>query len=223
MVPHPPPHLSIAVRTTVSSPILDLTQKTPFTISLALTLNHTYPITFDPRFTTLFNGNLLYNDGLTFTNIATDKLVPRNTRDICYMSSSSSDTTPSKQSKNSFVTLQPGKEHVLHATLQPILHHSMFPTQGLTAQEFSEKQAELPKTWKWPNVATMQDGEVYQVGVSEYVGVKSWMQGSVEALVEVRRAGLRSEVRTEKVPFITVESARFEIRRPDTDGSLDWP
>jgi hypothetical protein len=33
---------------------------------------------------------------------------------------------------------------------------------------------------------------------------------------------LRSEVRTEIVPFITIESARFEIRRPDTDGSLDW-
>jgi hypothetical protein len=223
MAPHARPHLSIAVRTTVSSPILDLAQQNPFTISLALTLSHTYPITFDPRFTTLFDGNLLYNDGLTFKNIATGELVQRNTRDVCYMSSSDADTTPSEQTKNSFVTLHPGKEHVLHATLQPVLRHSMFPMRGLTAQEIAEKQAQLPKTWKWPNVAAMQDGEVYQVEVSEYAGVRSWIQGSVEATIELRRAGLRPEVRMETVPFITVESARFEIRRPDIDGSLDWP
>ena len=99
----------------------------------------------------------------------------------------------------------------------------MFPTRGLTAHEIAERQAELPKTWKWPNVAGMQNGEVYQVGVSENAGVRSWMQGSVEALVEARRADGRPEVRREVVPFIVVESARFETRRLDTDGSLDWP
>jgi hypothetical protein len=223
MALQPHSQLSIAVRITTSSPVFDLSQQTPFTISLALTLTHIYPITFDPRFTTLFNGNLLYNDGLTFTSTATGELVPRNTRDICYMSSSDEDTTPSEQTKNNFITLHPGKEHVLHATLQPFLSHSMFHTQGLTAQEIAEKQAELPKTWKWRNVAGMQDGEVYQVGVSEHAGVRSWMRGSAEALVEVKRAGLMPEVRTEVVPFMVVESARFKMRRPDTHESLDWP
>jgi hypothetical protein len=69
----------------------------------------------------------------------------------------------------------------------------------------------------------MQDGEVYQVEVSEYAGMRFWIQGSVEAIIELRMAGLRPDVRTETVPFITVESARFEIRRPDTDGNLNWP
>jgi hypothetical protein len=112
---------------------------------------------------------------------------------------------------------------MLHATLQPNLSHSMFSTQGLTAQEIAQKQAEVPSTWKWPNVGGMQDGEVYQVEVSKEAGVRSWMQGSIEALVEVRRAELRPEVRRQVVPFVEVESARFEMRRPYTDGSLDWP
>jgi hypothetical protein len=220
-------HLSIAVRTTTSSPVFDLTQPTPFTISLSLTLNHTHPITFDLRSTTLFNGNLLGADGLTFTNTTTGELVGRNSRIVCYMGSSSSDdddnTMPSEQTKNNFVTLYPGKEHVLNATLEPILSHDSFSTQGLTVQEIFQKQAKQPKKWKWYNVGGMQGGEAYEVGIKADAGVTSWMRGSVKSLVEVRRAGLRPEVRRELVPFMVVESARFEMKRPDTDGSLNWP
>jgi hypothetical protein len=43
----------------------------------------------------------------------------------------------------------------------------------------------------------------------------------VEAVVEARSEGLRLEVRRQILPFLMVESARFEMRRPDTDGSLD--
>lgn len=148
----------------------------------------------------------------------------RNKRNVCLMDSTNeSDPLPTEQTKHSFVTLHPGKEHVLHATLQPILSNAIFSTQGLTAQEIVQKQAELPKTWKWPNVGGMQDEVVYQIGFSEEAGVRSWMRGSVETLVEMRRAGLTPEVRSEAVPFVVEESARFEMRRPDADGSLDWP
>jgi hypothetical protein len=133
------------------------------------------------------------------------------------------DIMPSEHTKNSFVTLYPGKEHVLHAKLQPILTYGMFSTRGLTSQEIAQKQAEQPKTWKWHDVGGMQDGEVYQVEVSKEVGVRSWMQGSVEALVEMKRAGLMPEFRRQVVPFVMVESAQFEMKRPDTDGSLNWP
>jgi hypothetical protein len=40
---------------------------------------------------------------------------------------------------------------------------------------------------------------------------------------EIRRAGLRPKVVTEIVQFIMVESARFEVRRPNTDGISKWP
>jgi hypothetical protein len=206
MAAHAQPPLSISVRATTTSSILDLAQQTPFTISLTLTLDHTHPITFDPRSKTLFNGNILYDEGLTFTNTATGGDV----------------TMPSEQAKSNFVTLHPGKEHMLHATLRPVLSHGMFSTQGLTAHEIVQKQSEQRKTWKWPNVSGMQDGEMYQVKVSNGAGVRSWIQGSVEALVEARRAGLRPEMRRQIVPFLMVESARFEMRRPDMDGSLDW-
>jgi hypothetical protein len=129
MAVHPRPHLSIAFRTTVSSPIFDLAQQIPFTISLTFTLIHTCPITFNPRFTTIFDGNILYKGGLTFTNIVTGELVPRNTRDVSYISSSDDGATSSEQTKNSFLALDPGKEDVLHATLQSSLRHSMSPTQ----------------------------------------------------------------------------------------------
>jgi hypothetical protein len=81
---------------------------------------------------------------------------------------------------------------------------------------------EWVSTWKWPKIAAIQDGEVYQISVGGYRGVISWMRGSVEALVEMRRVGLRPEARTEILPLTTIERARFEIRRPDMDGNLDW-
>jgi hypothetical protein len=222
MAAHAQPSLSISVRATTTSSILDLAQQTPFTISLTLTLDHTHPITFDPRSITLFNGNILYDEGLTFTNTATGELVPRNTRNVCHMNTGDDVTMPSEQAESNFVTLHPGKEHMLHATLRQVLSHGMFSTQGLTAHEIVQKQSEQRKTWKWPNVSGMQDGEMYQVKVSNGAGVRSWIQGSVEALVEARRAGLRPEMRRQIVPFLMVESARFEMRRPDMDGSLDW-
>jgi hypothetical protein len=217
------PHLSITVRITTSSSIFDLAQQKPFSISLVPILDHTHPITFDPLVTPVFNGNILYKNGLTFTNIATGELVPRNTRNLCNTSSFSDHTMPFEEIMNSSVTLHPGREHVLHAALQPILSHDIFSTQGLTCQDIADKQTDLPKAWKWPNVAGMQDRQVYQVGVDKNIGVKAWMQGSVESLVETKRSDLRLPINTEVVQFKVVECARFETRRPDTDGSLDWP
>jgi hypothetical protein len=227
MAQHLQPYPSIAVRITTSSLILDLSQQTPFTISLTFTLNHTHPITFAARLATLFDGNLLRAGGLTFTNTATGEPVQRNSRNLHYESLSSNDNdedaTPSEQTKDRFVTLHPGQEHILHATLQPILSNPIFPTQGLTSQEIVAKQEALPKTWKWYNVAGMQDREVYEVGISEGAGIRVWMQGSVEGLVEMRRIGLTPEARRGVVRFVVVEPTRFEMRRPDRDGSLDWP
>ena len=72
-------------------------------------------------------------------------------------------------------------------------------------------------------MAGMEDRVAYEVRVSEGAGVRAWMQGSVDGLVEIRRAGLRAEVKREVVPYVVEAAARFEMRRPDSDRSLNWP
>lgn len=69
----------------------------------------------------------------------------------------------------------------------------------------------------------MKDGETYEVGVSEAAGVRGWMEGTLGELLEMRKAGRKPEVREEVIRYVVEEGARFEVRRPDEDGELDWP
>ncbi|PVI03126.1 hypothetical protein DM02DRAFT_626170 [Periconia macrospinosa] len=157
---------SIEVRITTSSDVLDLSQQTPFEITVTLLLRHSPSISFDPTCAYLFNGKLLYQDGLTFTNTATGDVLRRNSRDICYMNSSDNN------SRDHYVTLKPGQPHQLYASFQPIASSPLFPTKDLSAKEIRRKQEELPKTWKWWNVGGMRNGEEYEIGASETAEVK---------------------------------------------------
>jgi hypothetical protein len=147
----------IAVRITTSSPILDLSKQEPFTINLARTLDYIQPITFDKRFRGLFDGKLLNQSGLTFRRL-TGKCVPRGSKNICYMSSCK-DGTPSEESKGSFVTLFPGNEHVIEATLKPILSNAQVEKNSSTSKGEQPFSLELWKLWKWPHVGGLEDRE----------------------------------------------------------------
>jgi hypothetical protein len=214
---------TVAVRITTSSPILDLSKQDPFTFTVSLTLNHTHPITFDKTATTFYGGKLLYEGGLQFMDTTTKQIVRRNTINICYMSSYDQDGTPTKSSKETFATLYPGKPSIIEATLKPFIPPAFFSAKDLTDEEIVTKQESQEKTWKWGNVGGFVDGSVYEVGFHEEVGLRLWLQGSVDGLLAVKELGLRPQIRREVIRFVIEENAKFEVRRPDKDGSLNWP
>jgi hypothetical protein len=49
------------------------------------------------------------------------------------------------------------------------------------------------------------------------------MQGSLTELLDMQKSGKRAKIRREVARYVVNELPRFEVRRPDRDGSLDWP
>lgn len=107
-------------------------------------------------------------------------------------------------------------------TLRPILSTPTFDTNGLTHKEIFEKQRSLPETWRWPYLWGFEDGKTYEISVSHQANVQKWMKGSIEGLLAMRDMGLRLEIRREVISYAVVETARFEVRRPDRDGSSNF-
>ncbi|KAH7337909.1 hypothetical protein BKA66DRAFT_577433 [Pyrenochaeta sp. MPI-SDFR-AT-0127] len=190
-----PQLISICIST--SAHTLDLSLDTPFTITLNLTLQSTTPITFNKRSSSLFDKTLS-RQGLTFTNISTGKLVPRAKIYVSYLSS---DGLPREEDKEEWVTLFPDQDYVLETTFKPL--------DGDTS--------------KWPKVAGFKDGQIYEIGVSEEAGVRTWIEGGLEDILEMRKSNLIPNVRKQAIGFEVRETKIFEVKRPDLDGSLNWP
>jgi hypothetical protein len=213
-------HPSIAVSIATSSPVLDLSKHDPFTITITITLDYPYPITFDKRFTSLFDGKALYEGGLSITNTSTKEQLARNSLSVCY-DTSDEDGTPSEQSKDDFTTLFPGKDRQISVDIKPF-ELPVCPTSGFMDERLAEKQ--MPKkAWKWSNVSNLEDGQSYELGVSQEAVVRRWFQGSVAGVLEMKRLGLKPSIKNDVVRFTVRDTARFAVRRPDKDGSLNWP
>ncbi|KAI4658265.1 uncharacterized protein J4E79_007247 [Alternaria viburni] len=68
---------AIDVAITSSPDVFDIDGHTDLSIRLSLTLRHDKPITLYKRDTSLFDGKILHDGGLTFTDVETGQLVPR--------------------------------------------------------------------------------------------------------------------------------------------------
>lgn len=78
-------------------------------------------------------------------------------------------------------------------------------------------------TSKWPKVAGFKDGQIYEIGVSKEAGVQEWIKGSIEEILEMRKSNLTPNVEKQAIGFEVRETKNFEVKRPDPDGSLNWP
>jgi hypothetical protein len=204
---------SITVKITASSPVFDLSRATPFTITLALCNQHTTSITFLKWYAGLFDGKLLWEGGLVFTNVITNKRVSRATIDICRFGSNS-DGIPISATASEYVTLFPGEEHIIKTTFTPKQGKAGDGTETV-------ENGPLPPGMAWFGVAGFEDSNVYEVGVSEEAVVKEWFEGSIEEVVKQRELGRKVERREDKIRYTVIEPCTFELKRPDADGSLD--
>ena len=132
------------------------------------------------------------------------------------------DGLPTEAHKAAWMTLYPGQPYVVEATFRPVITTGpLYPTPGKTADEMKQRQSQQPRVRKWRHVRGLQDGQTYEIGISGEVGVKEWIAGDIEGLLEETKNGATVELRREMVPFEVVQGAEFTVKRPDEDGSLN--
>jgi hypothetical protein len=148
--------LSIIVKITTSASIFDLCQTELLIIHLTLGITYHRPITFLKRYTGLFDGKILNDRGLTFTNTANDQQVPRNRADLCYMGAHDG---ISWASRGDFVTLYPGRAHVVECAIHAINSPNM--------RAHDEHWSKYMPLLAMAELAGFEDRQMYEVGVSE--------------------------------------------------------
>lgn len=216
--------LTIEAHMSTPSPILDLESTEPFEIVIELVLKHHSPISFPIAQSTLFNGNELHDGGLTFTDVSTGELTGRNTRDLCGLCCPS---ILSAETEMRFETIYPKQPYVIKTSFERIKWKAFGswtqPTME-TAKQHQERMARLPDVWKWQGTGQLKDGGTYEIGIGTDATIHKWLEGAKEDLL-AKPVSQRDEaaMRTEAVTFQVVTPARFLVRRPDADGSLDWP
>jgi hypothetical protein len=213
--------MSISVRISTSSPTLDLSLSTPFKITLELTLHATHPITFRKQFAPLY-ATRFYKGGFTFTNTRTGESVPRPTINVCYFPCKANEP-PTEENRSNWATLFPDTPYILESTLQPTTTKAPIPGwAGMTVEDMKAIQAQQPLLTKWPRVRGLEDGQTYEIGIYEGLALESWLRGSFDEILEMRKAGEVPELLTEPVPYEVVQRAEFAVKRPDKDGSLNY-
>ena len=153
----------IEVQISTSPRVLDLESVGPFEITIELSLVHDAPISFPKQASTLFNGHILHAGGLTFTDVATGKSIPRNTRDLC---GASCDTVLTAETEKRFVTLHPGESYTIQTGFQRIESRSTgshSPPAIATVEQYLEHMARITTVWKWQNTHQLDDGKTYQI------------------------------------------------------------
>lgn len=68
-----------------------------------------------------------------------------------------------------------------------------------------------------------EDGQTYEVGICEGIMISSWLHGSFDEILETSKAGTTPELFKEHIPYRVSQSAKFAVKRPDVDGSLNYP
>jgi hypothetical protein len=69
----------------------------------------------------------------------------------------------------------------------------------------------------------LRDGAVYEIKVSDEARVKRWIEGDLGEILGRSTGGWTPVLLEEVVEFQVKETTRFEVRRPDRDGNLNWP
>ncbi len=213
-------HPSISIHISTSSSTLDLSLDIPFTITIKTTPNTVYPVTFQKRHVPLLT-NPLCTPGLTFKNTRTGEYAPRPDMHVCYLPANDNGL-PTERYRKKWMTLYPDHSNVVEATLRPRLTiDPPSPTLGMTAAAFMELQSQQTPVRKWGLVRGLEDGQTYEIGISEGMGAKEWLKGDLEEILNVVKAGTIPELSREMIGFEVVQGARFTMNRPDADGSLN--
>ncbi|KAM0073013.1 hypothetical protein ACKRZS_013874 [Fusarium odoratissimum] len=95
---------------------------------------------------------------------------------------------------------------------------------GSTDKEYEKAIGAQPKVWKWWQAEHLEKGKTYRIGTDRGSTIKEWFEGSTEELLRKPLAE-RTDDKMNKEPIVinVTQPAEFTMKRPDADGSLNWP
>lgn len=193
------PSVEISISTEPST--LDLEGDESMTIRVTLTLKHTMPITFRKSNSSLFNGDLLYENGLTFINLSTGKLAKRGSMNACTFGY---DEFLTAETLESYMTLYPGQEEVVEAPIKQMNSHFV-------------ALLKLSGGKLWTGGDGLESGCRYEVGISASVLARSYAEGTKEQLLQVLMPTetLEDVASPEAVSLVVERSGRFDCINHD--------
>lgn len=214
-----PPFIKVTIKT--SSAEFDLSQPTPFAITLGLTLEWLCPVTLNKRYSGLFDGKILHQGGLTFTDVATGRQVPRDTIDMCYGDDSGQGI--SWANRNDYMTLYPGREHIIERYIGPINRPPALATQNRKNKAFGMKgDDDAQPTFGWHALRGFENDQTYRIDVSNEAYIEDWLEGSKWSILRWKMIGWSPGKPRDNLDFVVTSGAVVKIRRPDGDRSLEW-
>jgi hypothetical protein len=160
------------------------------------------PITFRKSDSSLFNGDLLHENGLTFTNLSSGELAKRGCINVCTFGL---DAYLTYKTLGSYKTLYPGREEVVEGTIGPM--DSDFVAKFMPDHE---------GRW-WPMAQGLERGCRYEVGISASVLARRCAEGTKEQLLQILRPGktLEDVAMPEAVSLVVVDTGKFECVNHD--------
>ncbi|KAF5581850.1 hypothetical protein FPANT_8769 [Fusarium pseudoanthophilum] len=213
---------SIEAHISTSSPVFDLEADHSHTITIDLFLHHTRAITFPTENLRLFNSPM-NKGGLTFTDTETGIEARRNTIFIC---GPGYDGSLREDNKECFLTLNPGRKYTIQASISRMesgVGRIQLPP-GSTTIEYRKANQAQPMVWKWWKAGNLDNGKTYTIGIDEKSTIRKWFEGSMEEIVRKPLAERTdNKMHNEPIMINVTQPAEFTMKRPDSDGSLNWP
>ncbi|KAK2594297.1 hypothetical protein QQS21_008003 [Conoideocrella luteorostrata] len=210
---------SVKVQLSTSANVFDLSSTEPFIITLHVLLHHDSPITFPITASKLTDGTMFRQGGLTFRDIHTGEFAKRNTINVCH------DNSPiilCPENEEIFLTLYPKQKHTTEEMFTR--GEALVFADDAPNEANGEIESKRPVVWKWFHTRGLHDGTTYEVGLDEGLCIKPWFRGSKEELLRKPLSERHESAMSRDVVAVqAVQTASFRVRRPDTDGALDWP
>ncbi|KAI6775231.1 hypothetical protein HG530_001989 [Fusarium avenaceum] len=200
-----------------SPPVFDMELDDPFTITIELILHHHSGVTFRTNEIPLFNGKVMNEGGLTFTNTATGIESPRNTIFFC----GPGPEGPLRVAiENSFTSLRPGEKLIIKGKMD---HMYMSFDGGPNTSPEGIKAAikKRPRIWDWRYAENVEEASTYRIGIDQDNTIKRWLEGSKEELLSKPLTERTDDkMKSEPIFFHVTQPAEFTVKIPDVEDIL---
>ncbi|KAH6956534.1 hypothetical protein DER45DRAFT_539315 [Fusarium avenaceum] len=200
-----------------SLPVLDMELDDPFNITIELILHHHSGVTFRTNEIPLFNGKVMNEGGLTFTDTATGIETPRNTIFFC----GPSPEGPLRVAiEHSFTSLRPGETHTIEGRMYR-MYMSFDGGPNTTPEETKAVIKKRPRIWDWRHAENLEEGSTYRIRIDQDNTIKRWFESSKEELLSKPLTERTDDkMKSEPIFFHVTQPAEFTVKRPHVESIL---
>lgn len=195
---------SVDVSITTSSPELNLEANEDLKIYVELTLHHTGPITFAWWGSSLFNGKLIYDDGLAFIDVESGK---RAERDEEFMFPVFGDGE-----LWAYRTLHPEKPYIIEEEIGP----DEVKVYGPPTKDAVDHPVKI-KEWLG-GLDGLKNGKQYDIKLGNCGRLSHYFEGTTEEAVESFNNTKSIDFKDKTIVLNQVNTPRISVSRSDGGG-----